>query len=251
MVKHICKKETKMKLRKYIENKFLIESFQQFINYSFNKGAEGGNIHIYNSSRIAIELIKKFFAPLRVFTSKPIINVSTNEVTIRLFYYLAGEKNKDTNKKTIVRLNHNTLNNLGELLTEVFNRKVKLQFIKINHPQLDRTILAEYLRHNTQKYNFRRIKQTLFEKTTILDQVTILNEKYRKLPSYLVGIKVEISGRLMTERVRPRKTVSTRQVGAMKKFDKGVLIDYGTYVGKNKRGAYTIKVWIRQEIVQK
>nr|YP_009445633.1 ribosomal protein S3 [Tremella fuciformis]YP_010180089.1 ribosomal protein S3 [Auricularia auricula-judae]ATX61911.1 ribosomal protein S3 [Tremella fuciformis]ATX61932.1 ribosomal protein S3 [Tremella fuciformis]ATX61955.1 ribosomal protein S3 [Tremella fuciformis]ATX61976.1 ribosomal protein S3 [Tremella fuciformis]ATX61998.1 ribosomal protein S3 [Tremella fuciformis] len=65
------------------------------------------------------------------------------------------------------------------------------------------------------------------------------------LPSHIVGIKVRVSGRLMTERSQPRKTVQSVQVGSFSKNNLS-LVDMASYSTKNKKGAFTVKVWISQ-----
>ena len=57
----------------------------------------------------------------------------------------------------------------------------------------------------------------------------------------LTGLKVRISGRLLTQRIIPKRTVQQKEIGNFKR-NKDSVVDYAVYTNKNKRGAYTIKV---------
>jgi hypothetical protein len=58
----------------------------------------------------------------------------------------------------------------------------------------------------------------------------------------LTGFKIKISGRLARQRVVPKKTVKTTYKGAISN-NKYNLVDQATFTGKNKKGAYSIRVW--------
>ena len=57
-------------------------------------------------------------------------------------------------------------------------------------------------------------------------------------------MKIRVSGRLLTQRSVPRQTVQTAQIGSFSGQDN--VIDFGSYTTKNKKGAFTVKVWISQ-----
>jgi S-ribosylhomocysteine lyase LuxS involved in autoinducer biosynthesis len=57
----------------------------------------------------------------------------------------------------------------------------------------------------------------------------------------LTGFKIKISGRLARQRVIPKKTVKTTYKGAISP-NKYNLVDQATFTGKNKKGAYSIRV---------
>lgn len=206
-------------------------------NYSYNKNLRIGQIATLNACRIRMKIIDYFFSPIEALSSKPIFNISRNKVTISLFYYVPKGA-----------LNNNRINNLGEILSEIFDRPVKLEFVKLYYPHLNRKILAEYLRINVRKYNFRRMKQKFFKKRGITKNPTSSKGLNIKLPSQIIGVKIQISGRLVTERARPRQTVSTAQVGPINSNNKTLLVDFGTYTGKNTKGAYRVKVWTGQRV---
>ncbi len=62
------------------------------------------------------------------------------------------------------------------------------------------------------------------------------------LPSQITGMKLELAGRLTTQRSIPRKTVENKHIGSLTK--QSSYINLSQYASKNKIGAYTIKVWL-------
>ena len=55
------------------------------------------------------------------------------------------------------------------------------------------------------------------------------------------GLKMELAGRLTTQRSIPRKTVSNAHIGKFKGADQ-IFKNTAQYASKNKLGAFTIKV---------
>jgi Mitochondrial ribosomal protein (VAR1) len=70
---------------------------------------------------------------------------------------------------------------------------------------------------------------------------------HKTVPTVLTGLKVRISGRLSTERVIPKKTILSKEIGGFKR-NKSNLVDYAVYTNKNKRGSYSVKVWTTSRI---
>lgn len=213
-------------------------------NYSFYKGSNTGNTSLLNSQRNRMRIIEHFFRPLKnVLSSKPVFRISVNKVVISLFYYTPREKEV---------LNVNTINNLGHLLTKIFGKPVELRFVKLKYPYLDRTILAKFIRLNGIIHKFRRIRKWTLSALPVFKNRKFEDKSIRgKYPfsTCTLGIKVKISGRLDTERVKPRITVLSGKVGSFKK-ESNRLVDYGTYTSKNSLGAFTVKVWINQKIIE-
>lgn len=134
---------------------------------------------------------------------------------------------------------------------------VELRIVRLHQPYLNSNILAQYLAVNASKYGFARLRQSLLSaipcagKTTNgqIDSAVAgkanLHTASGNLPtSAIIGIKVQLSGLLTTQRNAPRKTVSTVSVGT---FNSGVLdgtttVDYASSTSKSTLGAYTVKV---------
>ena len=61
---------------------------------------------------------------------------------------------------------------------------------------------------------------------------------------YVTGLKMELAGRLPTQRSVPRKTVENSHTGSFTEVNKGLNsgLDFSQYASKNKLGAFTMKV---------
>jgi len=187
------------------------------------------------------------------------------KVVVNLFYYIS---NRDQ------ALSNSTVNSLGNALTKLFGLRVELRLVRLHYPYLNSYILAQYVAINTKKYNFTRIQRAIFgalrlprPKSIVLNHLSTLEEgngsnsllENRLLPSHITGIMIRISGRLTTQRAIPRQTVQTAHIGTFSSFAGGSLtggtnsskgmknvIETALFTGKNKKGAFTVKVWISQ-----
>lgn len=83
------------------------------------------------------------------------------------------------------------------------------------------------------------------KKFTVYDKVDL--RIHKTIPAILTGLKVQISGRLKTERVIPKKTIQKKEIGGFKRTKENI-VDYAIYTNKNKRGAYSVKVWTTSKI---
>jgi hypothetical protein len=61
--------------------------------------------------------------------------------------------------------------------------------------------------------------------------------------SYLSGMNIKLAGRLMTQSMRPRFTVQSKQEGSLARV-KVHYIEKSRFTGKNKRGAFSFTVTI-------
>lgn len=181
--------------------------------------------HNLNNRRIANKLIRHFFQS--VLASKPKYTITTSKVIINVFYYISDSK---------LSLNINRTNHLGDRLSRIYNRPVELRLVKLYYPYLNRYILAQLIRLSPNK--FTQIFSKLLKNTTIVKNNKSL---FSPLPLLIIGLKVEISGRLESERSKPRMTVQTARFGSLTK-DKNTITDYRSFTTKNLKGAYTIKV---------
>jgi|ERR1700712_804315 ribosomal protein S3 len=206
--------------------------------YNFNKNGLNGSVSMLNAQRSAIELIQHFFSPIKALASKPVFTITSNKVIINIFYLMPVKTQA---------LNINTINNLGERLSKLFGRPVELRLVRLHYPYLNSYILAQFVALNTKKYNFVRIQRIIFSKAAIVKDTDSNKALASELPSHIVGIKIRISGRLVTERSRPRQTVQTAEIGSFVKDNKSI-VETALYTDKNKKGAFTVKVWISQRI---
>lgn len=205
--------------------------------HNFDDGA--GSVNMLNATRSAIKLIAHFFSPINALAGKPVFTVTADSVIVHVFYYIP-----DTSKA----LNNNTVNNLGQTLSSLFRRPVELRLVKLHYPYLNSYILAQYIALNTLDYTLVQIARRIFGSIAPVKNTQSVNVLASDLPSHIVGIKVRVSGRLMTERSRPRQTVQTAQIGSFAKGNLS-LVDSAFFTTKNKKGAFTVKVWISQRAV--
>jgi hypothetical protein len=189
----------------------------------------------------------------KVLASKPVFTTSGSKVVINVFYYIPGAKNQ--------ALSNGTVNSLGEALSKLFKRPVELRLVRLHYPYLNSHILAQYIAINSRKYNFTRIQRAIFSAVRVVRADTIMNSEGVLLPAYITGVRIKIGGRLATQRSVPRQTVQTAQIGT---FSTGALhsnnittssapklssvVEYSSFTSKNRKGAFTVKVWISQAV---
>lgn len=137
------------------------------------------------------------------------------------------------------------------------HKKVELRFIRIKYPNFDSRTLAQLIGMNSHKYNFLILYRWLLKKrrTPIIktkydkDYETFLfNNSNKFLPSYLSGIKVQISGRISSQRVIPRKTINVAYKGSYGKRENTIL-DKNQYTAKNRIGAFNVKIIIGSRFI--
>ena len=184
-------------------------------------------------TRLANKIIANFFSSVQALASKPVYT----GVVINIFYYIPLEQEA---------LSSTAINSVGELLSKLFRRPVELRLVRLHYPYLNSDILAQYIAINTAKYNFTRIisraSNAIFSSIPDFGN----NLELVTIPSYITGMKVKISGRLLTQRSVPRQSVQTVQVGSFA-CDK---VESASYTSKNKKGAFTVKVWIGQSLLK-
>ena len=149
---------------------------------------------------------------------------------------------------------------LIDMLSKLLKLKVELQLNRLKYPYHDSSILAKLISFNSNQKRFTPLIKLIFKKASIItNSLKNLKNKaegsdfynvvsgpkklkiHNSIPTILTGLKIKISGRLITQRVIPKKTISKLEKGGFKKT-KINIVDYATYTNKNKRGSYTVKV---------
>lgn len=216
-------------------NKYKIRQYKDN-NFNFNRIKD-----LYDRAMInkATHIINHYFQ--KILINKPIYNISHDKIIIYIFYYMPV---KSKYKSNIVKLND--LNDIKQILINkcFYNHKLEIKFIKLHYPYLDSYILSKYIALNSMKYTFNRLKRKLF-KRIILTKPTINNNNDNK--SFLTGVKINISGRLASHRIRPRTNKYVTNSGSFKYNSSQSIIDYGVYTDKNNSGSYTIKIWLSEK----
>lgn len=207
-----------------------------------------------NNNRAASQIIADYFSVFekemnetQVLAGKPVFTALGNKVVVNVFYFIPFlNKNQ--------ALNNSTINSLGEVLSKLYKSPVELRLVRLHYPYLNSYILAQYIAMNTRKYNLKAITNSLFTRVQLSG-----SDSTPLLPAQILGLKVKISGRLTTQRSVPRQTVQTVQIGsfssstvAQSAGKSGATqavgtVEYAAYSSKNKKGAFTVKVWISQK----
>jgi len=173
--------------------------------------------------------------------SKPIFEITNDKVVIHLFMYLFLNKNKKLNiKNSFTTLNKLKLEKLCQILSYIFKKPVQLELVRLYYPYFDSNIFVNVLSKIINIIQVRVIMKRFFKKAIIKNPIKISNNNLIiKIPSLLSGIKLRIGGRLLTQRIIPRKTVKTIRKGTLAK-GKINFLDEARYTNKNKRGAFTL-----------
>ena len=157
---------------------------------------------------------------------------------------------KTTSKINFIKLSNynltkifsNKFNILCNILSNLFKKPVELNLIRLHYPYLDSNILVNLLGIMINKIKLRILIRKLFENTVIKNLKTVnLNRNNNIIPAFLSGINIKVAGRLLTQRVVPRKTVKNIIRGASAR-SKVNFLDVARYSNKNRRGAFSITV---------
>lgn len=179
-----------------------------------------------------------------------------NDVTLQFFYYTyspissfnPGVTASDSNKKNNINLdvsvhsstvsqpkNRFIINNLSIILQKIYGCRVHVICNRVHYPYINAQILCQYLGYNANKNTFIHIWKSIINNP-------VLNAN--SLNAFIVGIKIIVQGRLITERIIPRITSKSVVIGTFspKNIEKNleVNIDRGKVHLKNKIGAFTI-----------
>src|SRR3984957_2057516 len=218
---------SKIKILKIKELKF-----SQQINYNFNSV---NNIII----KKIYSLLYYSFLSMKILISKPVFKITSDKVIIHLFIYFFKKQKRNY---TIININNNKLKNLCVILSRLFKKPVELDLNRIYYPYFDSNIFVNFIANIINKIRVRKIIKKIFKKAIIKNPLK-LNRKLivTKIPSFLSGINIKIAGRLLTQRVIPRKTINIVRRGALSRIKINYL-DKARYTNKNKRGAFSITI---------
>jgi len=232
------KKEIKININKYIKSisKYNSETVKyQNIVYQFNKNNKGIQNSSVGINKNVFTLLESTFLSLSCLISKPIIVITPNKVVIQLFYYL----NQFYSNNKLLN-NNDKLQSLCLNLSKIYKKPVELELDKLYYPYYDSNILSNMIGLISNIVKLRFIIKKLFRIAKIKKTNKFIN-KYSIIPSYLSGFKIRVAGRLLTQRVIPRKTVKTIQRGTLAR-GKAQFVDSARFSNKNKRGSFSITV---------
>ena len=209
-------------------------------------------------------LLKYFFRRLFSYISNPIFIITPNKVIIKLFYYklLNNRLRSNVARRLKGKKYFRVLFSLAEILSGFFKKPVELIFIRVYRVFDDSQILADFMGILSfkKKMRFRRITNIALSDIKFIRKPAIIKNKAlianaANFPvsakvnkfddkmdySYLSGLSVKLGGRLMSQKVIPRKSVENKIRGSLSRA-KADYVSTGRFTGKSKRGAFSISV---------
>lgn len=209
-------------------------------------------------------LLKYFFRRLFSYISNPIFIITPNKVIIKLFYYklLNNRLRSNVARRLKGKKYFRVLFSLAEILSGFFKKPVELIFIRVYRVFDDSQILADSMGILSfkKKMRFRRITNIALSDIKFIRKPAIIKNKAlianaANFPvsakvnkfddkmdySYLSGLSVKLGGRLMSQKVIPRKSVENKIRGSLSRA-KADYVSTGRFTGKSKRGAFSISV---------
>lgn len=185
-------------------------------------------------------LMEAFFSPLDILASHPVISMTNNVTVIHVFYY----SHSNINSK-LDYVNVNTLNSLGELLSNILNSNVELRFVKLYYPFIEAYILAQYISKELALVKWNEVQRRLT--SSILPVKSTYDANILSGISYIMGVKVSLSGRLINEPSLPRQTTKSFSLGSFKNHPESILTQ-GKHTAVNAKGSFTVNVIMSQRI---
>jgi len=167
---------------------------------------------------------------------------------VKFHFKLIKIKNKNVIiwRKNFIARNANKFKIICDILSRFLKKPVELNLIRIRYPYNDTNILVNLLSIMIKRTKIRIFLNKLFRRAVIKNPFKIKfnlkgPKKVMVLPAFLSGMKIRIAGRLLTQRVVPRKTVKTTIRGALA-TGKVNYSEVARLTKKNKRGAFSITI---------
>lgn len=145
------------------------------------------------------------------------------------------------------------------ILSKFFNKPVELNLIRVHYPYSNSNILVNFFALFVNKVKVIKVVQKLFNnaifKNIVKNKFSSFNNKGKNtkdfiLPAFLTGMNIKIAGRLLRDKIKPRKTIRF--------FNKGVYAhsklnykDFARFTTKNKRGIFSISINSSQSFFNK
>lgn len=195
---------------------------------------------IISNNNLSNNIIESYFKIIfkHCLISKINYNIFENKVEIKFFYYYIENNNKSNNPI----FNKKVIQNLIIILELLYNKKVYIIINRVHYPYINAQIISEYLGIKSETNTFINFKRSIIKNTVL---------QINNLPAFIVGIKIQVHGRLITERLIPRKTekykiIGTFTINNIKTIHKNIIICKGQINIKNELGAFTITVELAQ-----
>jgi hypothetical protein len=239
-------KKLKSNIRNYINSKIsfnskIVKLLSTSNNFNFYKYNQNNNILRNN----VYEFLQRSFISMFSLISKPVFISTPDRVIIQLFFLIFQKeiRKKNSTKSILILENHNKLKTICNILTRFFKKSIELELVRLYYPYYNSNILVNLFGILINKIKLRRIVKKFIRKSIKSRSTNELTQNKSLIPSALSGIKIKVAGRLLTQRVIPRKTVKIVSSGAISR-NKLMLLETSRFTNKNKRGAFSITVSI-------
>lgn len=244
------------------ETKGVINYFSKFVSYNFNTN----NNKISSSIN---DLLEAAFKVMRCLISKPVFVITPDKITIQLFYFLMVANKKVVKKKyrnrhkrriysnkrlfvakkfdlfSLIQIFPEQFKLLCARLNKIFNKSVEFNLIRLRYPSEDSNILANFIDILINKVKSFKIFKKVFKGTVIKSLTKLKAHKYNNIsiiPAFLTGLNIKVAGRIMTKRIKPRKTISALRRRGATASGKINYLNFARLTNKNKRGSYSITI---------
>jgi hypothetical protein len=255
--KSILELPTIKNLRKYIESLNMIEYsdirslFDNNYNhiFFFKENKQPKNLTVF---------LEYSFLSLFYFISKPFLEITPEKIVLIIFCFRLKQNKINSNfdnkekkilntknspDKSISKIDKIKLKIISLILRRLFKKPLELEIIRLYYPYYETNIFMNLLNKTIKKIQIRKVLYKLFRKANIFKPSKLIHNKINRIPSFISGIKIRIAGRLMTQRIIPRKTVKIISRGSLAKGNM-IHLEKGRIINKNKRGAFSITVTI-------
>jgi hypothetical protein len=171
---------------------------------------------------------------------------------------LITNKAKLKNSELINRFRNNQFYNLNNIkkisqmlisiLRFFFKKSINLDLNRIYSPFNNLNILGKIVYLLLNKMALDRLKKILIKGAFNPYRRLTKNKKSNNLaPSLIKGIEIKVAGRLLKQRVIPKKTTKLYKKGIFNRTQ--IFTSYKTFlIGKNKRGAYGLNIKLNESL---
>jgi hypothetical protein len=225
------------KPRMYFTNDLIIIKLFYFPIARIKKSLEAKKSVVY---RNLINFFKLFKIKNRKKTNNKIkTNLKSNNYTLNKINLIKQNLNYES---PFLRLKEDKLEVLCDILSNLLHKPVQLEIVRLHYPFYEPNILANILAKLTNYVKLRYIFNKIFKIAVIKNPTKMIQKnRFSALPGYLTGISFNLAGRLPTQRIIPRKTVKTKNIGSVSR-KKAILIETARFSNKNRRGSFSITI---------
>jgi len=242
---------------KEIKTREYVKSLTIFDSNNVNSLSNNYKFFI-NNNRIPKNIyyfLEYSFLSLFYLISKPFFEITPDKVIIHLFCFQFKPKKKINKKKNFKKLiylkdnismltrkiNRIKLEIISRILRKFFKKSIELEIVRLHYPFYNTNIFVNILGKMINNIKLRKILRLFFKNAKIINPTKLISKKISKIPSFISGVKIRVAGRLLTQKIIPRKTVKTISKGSLAR-SKVIYLEKARFTNKNKRGAFSITV---------